>query len=154
MNRDELSGKGYSLVELLIVLAIIATLAAIALPSYLGMVRSAKVVVAQGDIKQISTAIDLYNVTSGQYPDSLAEVGFGDKRDPWGHPYKYLNIQNGKKGKGAVRKDKNLVPLNSDYDLYSMGEDGKSASPLTAQASRDDIVRANNGGFIGLASNY
>jgi len=57
-------------------------------------------------------------------------------------------------GKGKVRKDHNLVPLNSDYDLYSMGKDGKSVSPLTAKASRDDIVRANNGAFVGLASEY
>lgn len=57
-------------------------------------------------------------------------------------------------GNGKVRKDHNLVPLNTDYDLYSMGEDGASVSPLTAKASRDDIVRANNGRYVGLASDY
>ena len=46
------------------------------------------------------------------------------------------------------------MPLNSDFDLYSMGPDGQTATPLTAKASRDDIVRANNGGFIGVASDY
>jgi general secretion pathway protein G len=46
------------------------------------------------------------------------------------------------------------VPLNSDYDLYSSGPDGESRSPLTAAPSRDDIVRANNGGYIGLAGEY
>jgi general secretion pathway protein G len=35
-----------------------------------------------------------------------------------------------------------------------MGKDGASVSPLTAKASRDDIVRANNGGFIGLAEDF
>jgi general secretion pathway protein G len=35
-----------------------------------------------------------------------------------------------------------------------MGKDGASVSPLTARASRDDIVRANNGAFVGLASDY
>jgi general secretion pathway protein G len=44
--------------------------------------------------------------------------------------------------------------LNSDFDLYSKGRDRDSKLPLTAEASRDDIVRANNGGFIGLAKNY
>ena len=53
-----------------------------------------------------------------------------------------------------VRKDHNLVPLNTDFDLYSMGPDGESASPLTAKASRDDIIRANNGSYIGTATNY
>ena len=53
-----------------------------------------------------------------------------------------------------MRKDKNLVPVNTDYDLYSMGEDGRSVGPFTAKASRDDIVRANDGGFVGLAADY
>ena len=50
---------------------------------------------------------------------------------------------------GHRRKDHSLVPVNSDYDLYSMGPDGDSQAPFTAQASRDDIVRASNGGYIG-----
>ncbi len=53
-----------------------------------------------------------------------------------------------------MRKDKFLVPINTDFDLYSMGEDGKSVPPLTAKASRDDIIRANDGGYIGPASGY
>jgi general secretion pathway protein G len=58
------------------------------------------------------------------------------------------------KGNGKKRKDRNLVPLNSDYDLYSQGPDGNSVSPLTAAASQDDIIRANNGGFVGKAEDY
>jgi len=46
------------------------------------------------------------------------------------------------------------VPINSDFDLWSMGPDGKSVPPLTAKASRDDIVRANDGTFYGWASDY
>jgi len=46
------------------------------------------------------------------------------------------------------------VPINSDYDLYSKGPDGLSLKPLTAAPSRDDIVRANNGSFIGIAADY
>jgi general secretion pathway protein G len=58
------------------------------------------------------------------------------------------------KGKGDLRKDRFLVPLNSDYDLYSMVKDGASKGPLTAAESRDDILRANNGAFIGVAVDY
>jgi len=47
-----------------------------------------------------------------------------------------------------------LVPPNTDYGLYGMGEDGLSRPPLTAKRSRDDIVRADNGRFIGLATDY
>jgi len=55
---------------------------------------------------------------------------------------------------GQVRKDKSLHPLNTDYDLYSMGPDGQTAKPLTSSKSQDDIVRANNGGFVGLGKDY
>jgi len=47
-----------------------------------------------------------------------------------------------------------MVPVNTDFDLYSMGKDGKSRAPFTAKASHDDIVRANDGKFIGLVSEY
>ena len=53
-----------------------------------------------------------------------------------------------------MRKDKNLVPLNTDFDLYSKGPDGASQKPLNAEASRDDIVRANNGAYVGKAEDY
>ena len=60
-------------------------------------------------------------------------------------------------GAGSVaqaRKDRFLVPINSDFDLYSMGADGASVPALTAKASRDDIVRAADGAFVGLASQF
>ena len=47
-----------------------------------------------------------------------------------------------------------MVPINTDYDLYSMGKDGQSAPALTAQKSRDDIIRANDGAYIGPAAGY
>ena len=78
----------------------------------------------------------------------------GGLLDPWTHPYQYLRI-NGANIKGSsLRKDKSLVPVNTDFDLYSMGKDGASVSPFTAKQSRDDIVRANNGKFVGLAADY
>jgi general secretion pathway protein G len=89
-------------------------------------------------------------------PDSLADVGYDNLRDPWGNPYKYLKIiDNADPGvNGKRRKDHSLVPVNSDYDLYSMGPDGDSKAPFTARASRDDIVRASNGAFIGPVSEF
>jgi general secretion pathway protein G len=53
-----------------------------------------------------------------------------------------------------LRKDGKLNPLNTDFDLYSLGRDGESRETLNARPSRDDIVRANNGAFIGLAEDY
>ena len=47
-----------------------------------------------------------------------------------------------------------LDPLNSDFDLYSLGPDGESALALPAAPSHDDVVRAKDGKYIGLAVNY
>ena len=52
------------------------------------------------------------------------------------------------------RKDRFLHPINSDYDLYSMGKDGESVGPLTAKKSHDDVIRANDGSFVGLAVEF
>ena len=145
--------SGFSLVELLLVLAIIGTLAAISLPLYATALRQARTARAIGDIKAIGTDIMMFQMTTGSLPNSLAEVGREKFRDPWGNAYEYLSFV-GLKGKGQMRSDRFLVPLNSDFDLYSKGPDGKSARPLTAKDSRDDIVRANDGGFVGPASQY
>jgi len=54
----------------------------------------------------------------------------------------------------AARKDGKLVPINTNYDLYSFGKDSKSKAPLRAKDSHDDIIYANDGGYIGLASEF
>ncbi|MEE4378960.1 MAG: prepilin-type N-terminal cleavage/methylation domain-containing protein [Candidatus Competibacteraceae bacterium] len=152
--NDHIQQAGFSLVELLIALAIAATLVALAVPTYSSYIKGLKTDQAVHDIHLIELIIQRYYTSNFKNPDSLTELtGKYPAEDPWGNPYQYLNIAT-VKGKGKVRKDKKLNPINSDYDLYSMGEDGKSVSPLTAKASRDDIVRANNGGFVGLASDY
>ena len=148
--------RGFTLIELMIVVGILGTLAAIAIPTYVGFIYKAKVVRAVSEIKQMSTVLSAYGVEHGELPDSLADVpgeNLDEMLDPWEHPYVYLNIQNAH-GKGSMRKDRFLVPLNSDYDLYSMGKDGDSKSPLSAPQSKDDIIRANNGNFVGLAVNF
>ena len=88
-------------------------------------------------------------------PVSLNDINRGGILDPWGRTYEYLNFAAaGPSWKGKARKEFGVVPLNTDYDLYSLGKDGNSATPLTASMSRDDVIRANNGGYIGLASDY
>ncbi|MBL8360241.1 MAG: prepilin-type N-terminal cleavage/methylation domain-containing protein [Rubrivivax sp.] len=145
--------RGFTLVELALGLLIMSVLIALALPSYNGWRERVKVKAAQDDIIAISAVIDSRFTDTGALPDSLADIGRSGKLDPWGNEYQYLNLMTAK-GKGAARKDHSLVPLNSDYDLYSTGPDGASSPPLTAKASRDDILRANNGRFIGPASLY
>jgi len=135
--------------------AIAAVLGVIAVPMYRDYVTETQVRAVVGDIKQLEVRIQRFWTDHGRLPDSLAELGAGASSDPWGRPYAYLNIEAGGPGvNGQTRKDKNLVPINSDYDLYSAGPDGDSKPPLTAKPSRDDIVRAGNGGFVGLAETY
>lgn len=147
------NSKGFTLIELLIVVAVILTIAAIALPNLMAAVDQARIARAVGDIKTIEDEIVLYQIIQGKLPDDLVEVGYGGYLDPWHTPYQYLNHAT-MRGNGQARKDRFLVPLNSDYDLYSMGKDGQSLPPITAKVSQDDIIRASSGSYTGLASQF
>ena len=144
---------GFTLIEVLIVIAILATLAAIAIPAYSNYIQRAKIARCIAEVRMLESEIALYQENNDTLPDNLNDLGRGNILDPWGNPYQFLNFAN-VKGVGKMRKDRNLVPINAHFDLYSMGRDGKSQPPLTAKASHDDIIRANNGSFIGIASDY
>lgn len=150
-----LKQHGFTIIEVMIVIAVVGSLAAIALPMYQGYVEKTRVAKAVTDLSDISTHLDHYRIDNRQYPENLSDMLNPVPVDPWGNPYQYLPIDiTPAPNKGAVRKDKSLNPLNSDFDLYSMGKDGLSAKPLTAAKARDDVVRANNGHFIGLATDH
>jgi general secretion pathway protein G len=154
LTKHQQQAGGFSIAELLLILAIIAIVSSIAYPAYQGHVETSLVSRVIEEMKEIELIVENYKLDNGAYPDSLEDVGV-NLLDPWGNPYQYLPIEGAtKKAKGHQRKDHNLVPINSDFDLYSMGEDGASAPPLTAARSRDDIVRANNGTYYGYGSDY
>ncbi|HKW92458.1 MAG TPA: type II secretion system protein GspG [Methylomirabilota bacterium] len=144
--------RGLTLIELLIIMAVLAVLTTIAMLWYGDVSDQAKIAKAIADIATIQGDIDTFEATNDRLPNDLSEVGRASLKDPWGNPYQYTNFSN--TPQGQWRKDHNLVPLNSTYDLFSMGKDGQSQPPLTASASRDDIVRANDGNYVGLASRY
>ncbi|PHS68754.1 MAG: prepilin-type cleavage/methylation domain-containing protein [Methylophaga sp.] len=146
-----IKNKGFTLIELLLAIAIMAILVSIAQSSYRSYIDKANTSKAIANIAYIALLIERYKTENNALPPDLNTVNA--PTDPWDTPYQYLDMST-VMGNGAKRKDKNLVPLNTDYDLYSKGADGKSASPLTSAKSQDDIVRANNGGFIGKAENY
>ncbi len=129
------------------------TLAAIAIPQFLAARDAARVTKAVADIHTLETEIMTYQVTNGVLPHMLADIGRGGLSDPWGAPYEYLNIADDPL-LSKVRLDRFLQPLNSDYDLYSKGKDGLSVPATTASVSADDIIRANDGAYVGLASRY
>jgi general secretion pathway protein G len=145
---------GFSLIELMIVIALIGILSGIAIPWYMSYREKVKTENCKLGIKVIETAVKNYGIENTGYPEDLSDVKLSDMTDPWGKPYEYLKIAGGTKGLGKMRKDRYMVPINTDFDLYSVGPDGKSASPLTSKNSQDDIIRANDGQFIGRASDY
>ena len=144
---------GFTLIELLMVALLLGLLSALVTPHYALAVERARITHAVGDISALQANLTDFRLVNGEHPTNLATGGLGSPTDPWGNPYQYLRFK-GVKGKGKFRKNKFLVPINSDYDLYSSGPDGQSLMPLTAKASKDDIVRANDGGFIGVAEKY
>ena len=145
-------GVGFTLVELLTVIAILGTLSSIAVPAYSRYVEKARITTCIAEIRMLEKGIFAYEGKNGNLPNNLNNLGLGNVLDPWGNPYQYLVVAGTPIGK--LRKDRFLVPLNSDFDLYSMGQDGNTLPPLTAHASHDDIIRANDGGYVGLASEY
>jgi general secretion pathway protein G len=155
MRRSKAHLSGMSLIELMIAVAIVGILASIAYPSYQNYVYEVEISEAKTELQSLIDLIERYQVSQGQYPSSLSDLNLPSElaEDPWGFTYQYLNLANAK-GNGKVRKDRNLKPINGYYDLYSVGRDGASQSPLTAESSQDDIVVANDGSFIGLGSDY
>ncbi len=137
----------------MIVIAILGTIAGIAIPAYSVYIEKARITKAIADITIIQKEIAAFEAISESYPTTLAQIGFGNHRDPYGNPYQYLSTTSGN-WKSKHRQDAMMNPLNQDFDLYSMGRDGDSRRPLNAKVSRDDIVRAADGKFIGLAYEF
>lgn len=122
-----------------------------AVPAFNGYVERARVARAVSDIGALSLQLYRWQEDNRAPPESLAEAGLGGI-DPWGRPYVYVRAAG--TSRARLRKDARLEPLNTDFDLYSLGPDGESALALDAAASRDDVVRARNGNYIGLGANY
>jgi general secretion pathway protein G len=122
--------SGFTLLEMLVVLAIIGLLIGLIGPRLLGRVDAAKVTTAQAQIKMIKNAIESYKLDTGNYPNPQEGLAYLIKKpsngrlaaqwrgpymdsaipdDPWGNPYQY-----------------SVPGANSQpYRLYSFGADGK-----------------------------
>jgi len=147
--------RGVTLVELLAAMLVLGILVLVGFPQYQKYLVRMQVQQATTDIIALAAKIDYYYNDSGQYPVDLSVVGCSATSciDPWGNPYQYIDHAL-TKGNGHVRRDRSLNPLNNDYDLYSMGQDGLSSLPITQKDSLDDVIRASNGHYFGLASNF
>ncbi len=122
--------QGFTLVELLVVLAILGLLALVAVPQVLGYLDNAKVGTAKSSIEGISSALDLYKADMGAYPTTeqgltalvAAPSGVAGWNgpyikkpksliDPWGHPFQYK-----------------FPGDHGEYDIFSLGPSKQSAN--------------------------
>ena len=140
-ERDEKSSRlvpracrnaaGFTFIEIMVVVAILAILAALVVPRIMGRTDDAKRTAAKVQIRNIEGALQLYKLDNGVYPSTeqglkaLIEKpsvgvipkkwkigGYLDKlpEDPWGNPYKYLSPSPNQKG---------------DYEIMSLATDGE-----------------------------
>ena len=154
IEREPNNGDaGLTMVEILIGLAILGVVTALAVPVYDAALTEARNTEAIGDLRAFEKEILSFKMRYGVLPQSLEQINPDGLLDPWGNEYRYLDFST-INGNSEMRKDKNLVPINTTYDLYSMGRDGLTKKQISNAVSLDDIIRANDGGFLGLAREY
>jgi len=152
-RSSRIRAHGLTLLELLLALAVAGILAVIAVGGFNQVLDRARVESAKVEIAELQMQIERYRSQHFRLPDKLADIGQGAFLDPWDRPYHYTRLE-GTKGKGAARKDRKLNPLNSDYDLFSAGKNGVFKNQVSNKDSLDDIIRAHDGAYVGLAADF
>jgi len=147
--------QGFTLVEFSIAILVAALIIGTATPAYIYLVDKARTNKTIDEIKSMQRDINRFERKGNKYPDSLLEIYPEQPMDPWGNLYQYLNIKNASNPNAInPRTDKNFKKLNIDYDLFSTGADSLSLSPIAASESLDDIVRGDNGDFVGPVRDF
>lgn len=118
---------GYSLLELLVVLAILALVIGIAAPRVIGYFGSSKAKVAQIQIQNIMTALDMYRMDTGAYPTAAqglqALVGKPDGTTGWNGPY--LTRADGILDPWARPYVYRVPGIHGEVDVATLGADGR-----------------------------
>lgn len=152
------SEKGMTLIELMLVIAVLGVIVTIAIPSYRSYIDKTDNALAVARITTIRSVIERYYLENQCYPSSLQEIAGSlpdNGLDPWGNKYLYVNIADaGPSIMSRVRRDRRLNPINTQYDLYSLGKDGVTKAQVSNKDSLDDIILARDGKFIGVAADF
>jgi general secretion pathway protein G len=133
---------GFTFIEIMVVVAILAILAALVVPRIMGRTDDAKRTAAKVQIRNIEGALQLYKLDNGIYPTTeqglkaLVEkpsVGVVPKKwklggyiqklpeDPWGNPYKYFSPS-----QTPIQNPGQTSSLRGEYDIISLGTDGET----------------------------
>lgn len=121
--RMALAARGFTLVELLLVLVILALIAGLVLPGIIGKAEGAKAKAAASQVSRLAMAVESYYLDTGATPESLQQlvedsggsagwngpyVKTSSLKDPWGRDYEY-------KYPGE----------HGDFDIFTLGADGQ-----------------------------
>lgn len=150
--RERIRSDGFTVIEIMMVISILGILSGIAIASYSRFIEKAKYISVVEDIRNIARNIDNFYIENEAYPSNLNQVGAEALRDVWGNPYQYSDFAT--TDKKDWRKDGNDKPINTFYDLWSNGKDGKTKKRVDSKEGRDDIIRAWDGNFIGYGKEF
>ncbi len=105
--------QGFTLIEVLVVVVILAILASIVVPKIIGRTDDAMVAKARADVQGMATALNLYKLDNFTYPSTDQGLEAlvnkpGGSPDPWQREYQYVS-----------------PGQHGDFDIYSLGKDGQ-----------------------------
>ncbi len=117
------SARGFTLVELLLVLVILALIGGLVLPGIIGKAEGAKVKAAASQIDRLSMAVESFYLDTGATPDDLSElVGESSDVDGWNGPYVKKSSLKDPWGRDYIYT---YPGEHGDFDITSLGADGQ-----------------------------